>query len=77
MQVIDMQTMKEAIKQIVIRKNRPCIFIGPSGCGNSEGVEQACAEEGAFMTRFMLGQYGRRWPAPPRSAARRSADRAC
>ena len=57
MQVIDMQTMKEAIKQIVIRKNRPCIFIGPSGCGKSEGVEQACAEEGAFMTRFMLGQY--------------------
>ena len=57
MQVIDMATMKEAIKQIVIRKNRPCIFIGPSGCGKSEGVEQACAEEGAFMTRFMLGQY--------------------
>ena len=29
MQVIDMAPMKEAIKQIVIRKNRPCIFIGP------------------------------------------------
>ena len=57
MQVIDMQTMKEAIKQIVIRKNRPCIFIGPSGCGKSEGVEQVAAEENAFLARFMLAQY--------------------
>ena len=57
MQVIDMQTMKEAIKQIVIRKNRPCIFIGPSGCGKTEGADQVGIEEDIFLARFLLGQY--------------------
>ena len=57
MQVIDMATMKEAIKQIVIRKNRPCIFIGPSGCGKTEGADQVGIEEDIFLARFLLGQY--------------------
>ncbi len=57
MQVIDMATMKEAIKQIVIRKNRPCIFIGPSGCGKTEGADQVQIEEDIFLARFLLGQY--------------------
>ena len=57
MQVIDMATMKEAIKQIVIRKNRPCIFIGPSGCGKTEGADQVWTEEDIFLARFLLGQY--------------------
>lgn len=58
MQEIDMDMLKSVVKVNVIEMDEPCIIIGPSGAGKTEGIEQAVAEvPGARLCKFLLGQY--------------------
>lgn len=57
MQVINIPTMKSMIHHIGVTKRRPLMFWGPSGVGKSEGIQQACEEEGGVLVDIRASQY--------------------
>lgn len=57
MQVINIPTMKSMIRHLGVRKRRPLMFWGPSGVGKSEGIAQACQEEGGILVDIRASQY--------------------
>lgn len=57
MQLINVPTMQEVIRDVVIGENEPCWFHGEPGCGKSEGASQAITALGAQLIDFRVGQY--------------------
>ncbi len=57
MHLINIPTMQEVVREIVIGENEPCWFHGEPGCGKSQGMEAAVKDAGAQLIDFRLGQY--------------------
>jgi hypothetical protein len=57
MMVIDIPTLKQVVKEVVIRLNEPVMIEGQSGAGKSEAIAQATEEAGAVLCDIRLGQY--------------------
>jgi hypothetical protein len=57
MHLINIPSMQEVVREIVIGENEPCWFHGEPGCGKSEGMNAAVEAEDAQLIDFRLGQY--------------------
>lgn len=57
MDVIDIPTLKQVVKRIVIDLEETVMIEGESGAGKSEAIAQAVEEAGAMLVDVRLGQY--------------------
>ena len=57
MDIIDIPTLKEFVKDVVIGLEEPVMIVGETGCGKSEGIAQAVEEADAILCDIRLGQY--------------------
>lgn len=55
--LINIPTMAEIVREIVIGENEPCHFHGEPGSGKSEGMALAVKELDAQLIDFRVGQY--------------------
>lgn len=55
--VINMATMKTAIRELAVGMDQPLMFWGSPGIGKTQGVTQVCNDNGYILVDIRLGQY--------------------